>query len=85
MHIKLVTPNGYKMYEAFEVEWFYHVGCDVVDRCEKEGDVFADETRPDNDNIYITFLGDGGHRKHVVSQYGVYLMNDNGKTIEKLN
>jgi len=84
MIVKAQLENGWKLYEAVEVTWTTH-NEEVAFQSDIDLEFIESVTMPaERSKMAIEILTHNKARKVIVTSGDVYILNDNGKTVERI-
>jgi len=95
MYLKFKTSpesNGWRLYEADDIQWHYFTAEELAANL-KEAEILAevnyedftgDET-PEGVVVMVTFNSRDGKPNEIYTVNEAFILNDNGKTLERIN
>ena len=95
MYLKLRTSNesnGWRVFEADNIQWNYHSAESLKELLSEHEQLlevayedFTGDDKPDCDICLLTFESRDGALHEIYTIGDVFLLNDSGKTIERIN
>ena len=95
MYLKFKTSpesNGWRLYEADDIQWHYFTVEEfeaMIRDSEQLEEVnyedFTGEDKPDCEVVMVTFSGKDGSLNEIYTINEAFVLNSNGKTLERIN